>query len=272
MSWTPSLPGIFQAKYGYSVKKFLPLVMFGNNNINLQNSSPGSMQYILDTPDRGIGYVNDFRGALLEGYRQYLKTLTDWVNSYLNLQMSSQVSYNLPMDMEANIPMVNAPECESLQFRNNIDGYRQFVGPATLAGKRVISNEMGAEATEAYRYQISKLLWSVNRAVAGGVNRFVLHGQSYTGNYYGTTWPGYTAFSYLFSESYSNKQPAWEHGFSDAMDYIARIQYLQQKGFLRTDVAVYNKVSATDPNFPTLYLSDDLVKEGKVLIPYENSY
>jgi hypothetical protein len=54
--------------------------------------------------------MNDFRGALVEGYRSYLKELTQWVNSKLNLQMSAQVSYNLPMDMEANIPYVNAPE------------------------------------------------------------------------------------------------------------------------------------------------------------------
>lgn len=267
MSWTPALPDIFRAKYGYGLQRFLPLVMFGDNNINVQSSEPGSIRCVLDSPGQGVGYLNDFRGALAEGYRQYLEALTRWVNSYLNLQMSSQVSYNLPMDMEANIPEVNAPECESLQFKNNIDGYRQFAGPANVAGKRVISNEMGAEPLEAYRYQISQLLWSVNRAVAGGVNQVVLHGESYTGNYFGTTWPGYTAFSYMFSEMYSDKQPSWDHGFSVAVEYIARVQYLQQRATLRTDVAIYNKVSATDPNFPTLYTSDDLIKEGMMHLP-----
>lgn len=205
------------------------------------------MQCTLDTPDQGIGYLNDFRGALTEGYRQYLEALRKWANTRLNLQTSYQVSYNLPMDMESNIPEVNAPECESLQFQNNVDGYRQFVSPVDLAGKRVISNEMGGQFSDAYRYLISELLWSINRAVAAGVNQFVLHGQSYTGNYYGTTWPGYTAFSYLFSELFSDKQPAWNRGFSEALNYVARIQYLQQRGIHRTDVAIYNKVSTTDP-------------------------
>lgn len=166
------------------------------------------------------------------------------------------------MDMEANIPFVNAPECESLGFANSVDAYRQFSGPAVLAGKRVVSNEMGAVEFKAYQYPIPELLWSVNRAVAGGVNQMVFHGQSYTGDYYATTWPGYTAFSYLFSELYSNKQPAWEHCFADAVNYIARIQYTQQTGRLRTDVAVYNKQSATNTSFAPVYADDDLLRYG----------
>ncbi|KAJ5754131.1 uncharacterized protein N7511_008284 [Penicillium nucicola] len=262
ISWTPSLPTVFKSKYGYDLKPFLPLIMYGDNNINTQSSTPGYIQCQLNTPEQGLGYINDFRGALVEGYRNYLKELTKWITSKLELQMSAQVSYNLPMDMEANIPFVNAPECESLQFGNNIDGYRQFAGPAHLSGKRVISNEMGAVMYESYNFPHSELLFSVNRAVVGGVNQVVLHGQSYTGNYYGTTWPGYTAFSYLFSDSYSNKQPSWDHGFGDVLNYIARVQYLQQSGIPRTDVAIYNKVSATNPNFPTLYSSDDLIQSG----------
>lgn len=263
ISWTPSIPSRFVKKLGYSVMKYLPLIQFSNNNLNFQRTSPGPLQCILDTPDQGAGFVNDFRSVLADGYREYLQALTTWTNKYLGLQFSTQPSYNLPMDMEASIPYVNAPECESFQFSNNIDGYRQFSGVANVAGKRVISNEVGAEIAQAYRYQISQLLWSINRAFAGGVNQIILHGQSYTGNYYGTTWPGYTAFSYLFSESYSDKQPAWGHGFPEVLNYIARMEYTQQHGVPKTDVAIYNKQSTTNFSFPTLYNTTDLLDEGK---------
>ncbi|KAM3084282.1 hypothetical protein ACMFMF_001639 [Clarireedia jacksonii] len=149
MSWTPSLPELFVAKHGYNLTTFLPLVMFGNNN--LIQTSPGLIECILDTPDLGQGYVNDYRDTLVLGYRQYFETLTAWTNLEFGVQMSAQVSYNLPMDMEANIPFVNTPECESLGFHNNLDSYRRFVGPAILAEKRVVSNEMGAELLQAYR-------------------------------------------------------------------------------------------------------------------------
>ncbi|CAI7604745.1 unnamed protein product [Penicillium pancosmium] len=262
ISWTPSLPSTFHSKYGYDLKSVLPIIMFSNNNINTQSTQPGAIECLLNTPDHGLGYINDFRGALVDGYRSYLEELTRWVNLELNLQMSAQVSYNLPMDMESNIPFVNAPECESLQFKDSIDGYRQFTGPAHLAGKRVISNEMGAVMMKAYQLTHSELLYSINRAVVGGVNQMVFHGQTYTGEYYGTTWPGYTAFLYLFSEMYSDKQPSWDHGFGDLLNYTARVQYLQQSGVPRTDVAIYNKVSGTNPNFPTLYTANDLIDAG----------
>ncbi|KAL3468836.1 hypothetical protein BJX99DRAFT_268992 [Aspergillus californicus] len=211
-------------------------------------------------PDSGAGYINDFRGVLADGYHDYLQALTKWTHS-LNLTYSAQVSYNLPMDTLTNVPVVDAPECESLQFGDNIDGYRQFSGPAYLAGKAVVSNEMGA-ISAAYNYPLPRLLYSIASAVAGGVNQFVLHGQSYTGNYYETTWPGYTAFSYSFSELYSDKQPSWDHGMPEVLEYIARVQYIQRQGIPRTDVAIYSKTSATDPSFGTIYQSDDLLNGG----------
>ncbi|KAI9045309.1 glycoside hydrolase family 35 protein [Aspergillus affinis] len=246
ISWSKSLPRLFEQKHGYSLIQYLPLIMFGNNNIAIQSTEPGPVECILDTPDEGVGYVNDFRDALVEGYSQYLERLTEWATTDLNVQMSVQPAYNLPMDMEATVPIVNAPECESLGFLDNIDGYRQFSGPAVLAGKRIVSNEIGAVSLAAFQYQVSNLLWSINRAVAGGVNQFVIHGLSYTGNYWATTWPGYTAFSYFYGELWSNKQPAWDHGFADFLQYVGRLQFSQQAGPLKTDIAIYDKQSATD--------------------------
>ncbi|OJI87448.1 hypothetical protein ASPTUDRAFT_137504, partial [Aspergillus tubingensis CBS 134.48] len=266
MSWTPALPERFQQKLGYTLKRYLPVLSFGilwpDNNVNIQRYQPGGIQSILDTPDGGAAYINDYRGVLEDCYKEYLQTFTDWLHKELHLQYSAQVSYNLPMDMEANVPVVDAPECESLQFGDSVDAYRQFSGPALLAGKRVISNEMGATSA-AYDYPFSRLLFSVGRAVTGGVNQIVLHGQSYTGNYYQTTWPGYTAFSYTTSELYSNKQPSWDHGMSDVLGFLSRIQNTQRHGISRIDVAIYNKVSVTDSvSFPPIYRSNDLINAG----------
>lgn len=261
-SWSPNFPAMFKEKFGYSVLKYLPLVQWDNNNLALLgNSDPGMLDCVLDTPGQGVGYVNDFRALMVAGYREYLEAFTNWTDS-MGLQYSTQVSYNLPMDMESNIPFVNAPECESLAFGDNIDGYRQFVGPAQLAGKRVILNEMGANMLEVYQLSIPHLLWQIGRAFAAGVNQVVIHGQQYTGDYYGTTWPGYVSFLYLFSEMWSNKQPSWDHGFGDALNHVARMQYILQQGTPKTDVAMYNKQSATNPNLLTLYTETDLIDEG----------
>jgi hypothetical protein len=104
------------------------------------------------------------------------------------------------MDMLANIPHTNGPECETLGFSDNLDSYRQFAGPAHLAGKRIISNEAGAEYGKAYQEPVSEVVWSLNRALATSVNQFVLHGYPNSGNYGNTTWPSITTFEFLFSE------------------------------------------------------------------------
>lgn len=261
ISWSPSLPQRFQKLNGYSLRKYLPLFMYGNNNPGVQLSAPGDLKCILDAEDGGEGYLNDFREALGHGYQEYLKTITAWAES-LGLQYSAQVSYNLPLDTESSIAAVNAPECESLAFNDNIDGYRQFSGVANVAQKNVISNEMGADMSKAFALPLSVLLGQINRAFAGGVNQVVLHGQTYTGNYYDTTWPGDASFFLLFGETYYNKQPAWSLGYPDAFAYTSRNQYILHLGQPQTDVVMYNKASITDPQMSTVYSGHDLLNAG----------
>ncbi|KAL4925374.1 uncharacterized protein BDV17DRAFT_284052 [Aspergillus undulatus] len=228
ISWSPSLPIQFRKQHGYDLRRYLPLIAFGNNNPSVQPSYQGDLLCVLDTHDAGAGIVN---------------------TESLGLQYSSQVSYNLPLDMESSIPSVPVPECESLAFNNSIDGYRQFSGPAHLSDKKVISNEMGGDLRKGFRLTVPTLLWQINSAFAGGVNMIVLHGQTYSGNYYDTTWPGYTVFFMLFSDSYNDKQPA-------------RVQGVLHAGVQKADVVFYNKASVTDPQLSTVYRGSDLVRGG----------
>ena len=235
--------------------------MFGNNNQAVQPGNPGSFKAVLDNPNQGQNHVNDYRAALQHGYREYLDTLREWVHEELGLKLSAQVSYNMPMDASVNIGAVDVPECESLGFLDNVDVYRAYSGPAQIAGRNVVSNEMGAEQLKAYAYSIPRLLFSVNRAFAGGINRMVIHGQSYTGKYFESTWPGFTAFQYVFSELWSEKQPSWRTGFPEVLSYIGRAQFLLQRGVERLDLAIYDKASVTQIVHP-LYQSTDLSAAG----------
>ena len=178
----------------------------------------------------------------------------------LNSQFSAQVVYNLPMDMLANVPDVNAPECESLGFNHIIDAYRQFSGPANLAGKRVISSELGAQPDQVYSQTMPELIWDTKRSVAGGINQFVYHGYPFTGNYPNTTWPGYTTFTYRFSSMHGPRQPAWEH-YKDFMDWTARVQWIAQSGVPKIDLAFWLK---KDQYFsvPSVYEPNDLAAAG----------
>jgi hypothetical protein len=262
ISWSKTLPSRFQNLHGYDIRTYLPLIIFGNNNINIQSGDPGAYRVLLNTADQGFGYINDYRLALQHGYQEYLSTLRNWTREHLNISLSTQVSYNMPMDMEASIPFVDVPEIESLQFRDNVDGYRQFSTPAYLAGKDVVSIELGAVFGYAYAYTLPELLFAADRAFVGGINRLVIHGQTFSGNYSATTWPGYTTFVYYVSEMYSEKQPSWDHGLRAAIDYAARVGWVQQQGVAKLDLAMFNLQSVTDPAGGTIYGEDDLADAG----------
>lgn len=197
---------------------------------------------------------------LTELNAEYLTALTAWSTS-LGAQFSAQVVYNLPMDMLANIPLVNAPECETLAFSHNIDGYRQFAGPANLAGKRVISSECGANAAQVYQQTVPELLWDIKRSVAGGVNQFILHGFPVSGDYGETTWPGFTTFAYAFSEMHGPRQPAWDF-YHEWLNWTARTQFVAQTGVPKIDLAFWQKSTDAYVTVTTQYAPLDLETAG----------
>lgn len=164
------------------------------------------------------------------------------------------------MDMLANIPLVDGPECETFGLSHNIDAYRQFAGPANLAGKRIISSEAGAVYGLVYQQSIPDLLWDLRRSFAGGVNQFILHGYPFSGNYGNTTWPGFVTFNYAFSEMYGPRQPA--HEFSgEWLNWTGRTQYVLQSGVPKVDLAFWSKLTSYEL-VTTQYEPTDLLGAG----------
>lgn len=194
-------------------------------------------------------------------YVKYLTHLTNWTNNYLNLQFSAQIGFNLPSDVLENIPLVNAPETETLAFSNNIDAFRQYSGAANLAGKRVISLEVGADIMESYSQTLPQLLQECKQAF-GGANQVVIHGATYSHDYINTTWPGFTTFNYLFSTIHSRHQQAWDVGYTETINYLSRVQWVLQKGVPKSDIAFWDKQKAQAWQPQTLYLDPDLSTAG----------
>jgi hypothetical protein len=116
---------------------------------------------------------------------------------------------------------------------------RQFTGPALLAGRSVISTEVGAVPGASYMQTVPELLDLFKESFAAGVSMMVIHGFAYTGEYTLTNWPGYDAFLYSFTEMWNNKVPSWNQ-MKDAMDFAARNSLILQSGKPQTDLAFYS--------------------------------
>ncbi|RAK97746.1 uncharacterized protein BO80DRAFT_185483 [Aspergillus ibericus CBS 121593] len=251
--WTPRLQQVFQSNRGYSINRFIPIL------VGSGGGSTPNITYVTDEADAGTSHTVDYQQTLTELNAEYLTSLTQWSNE-LGIQFSAQVVYNLPLDMLANVPYVNGPECETLGFSNNIDGYRQYAGPAHLAGKRIVSSEAGAEMSKVYQEPIPELLWGLKRSLAGSVNQFVLHGYPNSGNYGNTTWPGFTTFAYIFSDMHGPRQPAFAF-YGDFLDWLSRNQFVGQTGVPKVDVAFWSK-STSYESVPTVYSPVDLQNAG----------
>ena len=262
--WTPALQQAFSSQHGYDIAPYIPVLLNGNNLndvtiLLLEPTGPPEF-FWLDEPDSGFSHIDDYRSTLGSLYAEYLGALKDWSNSRLEREFSAQVGYNMPMDVLAQVPDVDAPELESLGFSRLIDDYRQYVGAANLAGRPVISDEVGAVQGSVYQLQMPGLLWDVKRAFAAGVNQMVIHGFPYSGDFSNTTWPSFTTFTYLFAEMHGPHQPAWRH-YSDSLNFIGRNQYILRSGVPKRDLAIFRKDSKSEITTPK-YLSNDLVDAG----------
>ncbi|KAH8879860.1 hypothetical protein GQ53DRAFT_853096 [Thozetella sp. PMI_491] len=253
--WTRGFLQHFREEHGYELQAFLPVV-FGYKTDQWDAGERYMMDY-RDTSSKAV--ISLTSSQLMKRYNEYLTELNSWANRYLNIQFSCQVSYGMSIDELASIPLVNAPEDESLEFANEIDRYRQYAGPANLAGKRIISNELGAQIYRAYQQTLPELLDIFKHAIAGGVNQVVIHGSAYSGNYPNTTWPGMVTFGYQFSDSHNRHQPAWED-YRSSVDYMARQQWVAQTGIPRRDVVFWEKRYWFPGN--TSYGETDLLQRG----------
>ncbi|GAD98073.1 RING zinc finger protein [Paecilomyces variotii No. 5] len=232
--WTPGFLERFEKARGYSLLKYLP-TLFQPRNIWGSVASSYAEVFV----SQNSTSVNlDYRTTLNEGYQDYLKHIQNWSEQIGIQGFSAQPAYNLPLDMLADIPLLTAPELESLGFENTIDLYRQFTGAAHLSNRNIISSEAGAVNVAAYSLRVPEFLGIMTRSYAGGVNQIVAHGFPYSGSYTNTTWPGYTTFFYQYTEMWNQIQPAWRH-FRDIFDFMGRTQWALQQGSPLVDLALY---------------------------------
>ncbi|GIK03432.1 hypothetical protein Aspvir_007501 [Aspergillus viridinutans] len=217
--WTPSLLTMFEQDRGYSALPCLPALFKQQNNWNAIVPSYNEMYTLGNQKDR---LHCPFQSVDARNWDPVFES----------------ASNNLPLEMLGDIPLSDAPECESLGFSDNVDAYRQFSGPAHISSRNVVLNEMGAVNKPAYMLTIPELLYSIKRAWSGGVNMVVLHGYTYSGNYPNTTWPGYTTFGFAYTEMWNQIQPAWIH-MKDYLNYILWNQFILQQGCPQIDLALY---------------------------------
>ncbi|KAL5354447.1 hypothetical protein ACLOAV_000536 [Pseudogymnoascus australis] len=213
--WTPGLLDKFKAKHGYS---YAPIFRLSWQETGIRQGAQKAFTHsILKTRARGSWMISE-----------------KWSHDVLDMDFSAQMGHNMPMDMLQTMIDVDVPEAETLSLSNQIDSYLQVAGTADLAGKPVISVELGANWHQAYYQSWELLLFDAKHAFAGGINQVVIHGATYSHNFTDTTWPGYTTHKYDYPGQHSRHQPAWDAGYTH--EYLSPANFLLERAIVRDGV------------------------------------
>ncbi|KAI1360749.1 hypothetical protein F5Y08DRAFT_348515 [Xylaria arbuscula] len=254
--WTTGFAELFRSSRGYEINTCLPFLIKKDTYWAAQ-TLPYRETFVSPNQTLAEGCNDDYRIVLLEAYHNYLEASVEWAHDK-GIEYSTEPAYNLPLNLLDSISLSDAPEGESLGFNDNPDLYRHLAGSAHMAGVPVVSSECGAQRTTAYSQSPRDFLWHIRRGLATGITMNVLHGFGYSGPYVNTTWPGFTTFSYVFTDMWGPRMPAWKH-INESIAYITRNQYLAQIGKPRVDLAFYQYAA---PFAKVVYDNDNLEDIG----------
>lgn len=271
--WTTNLIKEFKARRGYDLTDKMPVLINRFYN-SFSTPSESDLRFgFADASDRQI--ANDFNELLDTLYQEYhLKPINKWVN--LKGMTFKVQAYNGNEtghhDTIQNATMIDVIEGESLAFmeiHNGIDSFRYLAGGAHMAGKQVISDELGAVMGGAYNITVADVVDIANKNAAGGVNQFILHGYP-SEQVTGQSWPGYHAFGSIFTDPWEDRQPVWED-VRIMTDYMSRTEMILTTGKAKVDIAVYRDLkyvkmpyikneALTDYGYSYEYLSPDVLE------------
>jgi len=271
--WTPDLLDEFRARRGYDLPAKMPVLVNRFYTNLFSQPAEGDVRFgFADGSDRLI--ANDFNELLDTLYQEYhLKPIKKWVNekgmAYRAQAYNGQETGH--HDTIQNAGMIDVIEGESLAMMEIHDGYDSFrylAGGAHIAGKQIISDELGAVMGGAYNITVADVVDLVNKNAAGGVNQFILHGYP-SEQTSGQAWPGYHAFGTMFTDPWEDRQPVWQD-VRLMTDYMSRTESVLQRGKAKLDVAVYrdlkyvkmsyiDNAALTDHGYSFEYLSPDVL-------------
>lgn len=253
--WTPRLLQEFEARKGYSLMAYLPVIV--------REKEKFTLAYDAETSRRVLNDYWDVLGRLY--IDSHVVPVRDWAHG-LGMQLRVQ-PYGLKTDAMAAAAALDISEGESLGFKN-LDDYRSLAGGRDMAGKKILSNEAAAFAASAYTVSWDRVLRTLNPIFSAGVNQSVLHGFSYS-DAPEATWPGFAAFTPYsgkigYSESWGPRQPTWRH-VADISAYLGRTQMVLQSGTPKVDVAFLRQKGYAGSGFGAAWFSADGVQLGWTL-------
>lgn len=270
--WTQGFLDEFKARRGYDLTPYLPAIAMSDFYPMYGHAKTADAPSDYNFGAAGEAIRQDYYKTLTELYSEnHIGTIAQWAKSH-NMTVRYQV-YGQVMEWTEASLQPDIIETESLASLDAVDMYRAQSGAVHLRGDKLFSAETAAVnnlawaqtwtgsrradtsgsgdywAADGSNYvyrpdgqnEDAGLLYHINRLMAGGVNRSVLHGFSYHKEE-NSVWPGDSSMARGgFCNEWDDKTPLWEH-IKQMTAYLSRAQLTMQQGLADIDLAVYRKV------------------------------
>ena len=240
----------FEARRGYDVSRYLPILILDWTGKNPRNPQAVTQRYYYELDgldDMAARIRNDLYQTNTELYTDNcLNVLSDWLHSF-GMTLRAENSYGLLLEISQPIASIDYVEGESLEFGTEIERYRGQTGAAHLYDK-VYSSETGAVAMSNYWFDSAYYRQMFFSQFAAGVQKTVTHGFSTSYGPEGSVnWPGFDGMWAMYGTRFSARQPS-------ALDYpaywgeINHIQTVLRQGVPQVDLGILR----TDYNFDVM--------------------
>ncbi len=253
--WTKGALDEFEDNRGYSVVKYLPVLMY-------QSTSHTTPVFTYVNEDFAERVRHDWSKTMGEMWQEnHQDALYKWAKNK-GFSLRNQ-PYGGPLDTALGAATTGQPEGESLGFGDEPGGFQTIRAGRDMGNGGIVSDEMGAFMSGGYATQwTTDMLPTMNRNYAFGVNQLYIHGYAYD-TAPGVSWPGFSAFGTSFGEAWNSKLPTWHH-INDMSGYMTRTQMVLQQGTNKTDIVVVRSQPSVDDGF----LDDDATLDAGYTVGY----
>ncbi|MBQ8827754.1 MAG: hypothetical protein IJZ90_01250, partial [Clostridia bacterium] len=235
--WPETFAGEFKSRKGYDVTPYMYLAI-GAPTTSIWNWSDNADligTYTLTDSELNHKILNDIYDVQTQLYMEkFMTPFREWLNSY-GIKLRAQISYGKNLEISKPISVVDYPEAENRNQRNQIDMYRLWSGGAHLQNK-VLSSETGGLENSAYTYDYQRHLQESYTLFASGYNRIIWHIWTSSYGSSATTWPGYEGGRSQYYK-FGTREPSYTE-YNEFNEHLGRIQTLLREGKSGTDIGL----------------------------------
>ncbi|MCI8497702.1 MAG: hypothetical protein HFE85_05595, partial [Clostridiales bacterium] len=239
-TWTEDFATEFLARKGYDITPYLilsvglPSLWAWDANSTIQGT------FSLTNKELQQRVMNDFFDVQTELYMEnMMKPFKEWLNSY-GITLRAQISYGKYLEISEPSQVVDFPEAENRNQRNQPDMYRLWTGGAHLQNK-VLSTETGGLDNSQYSYDYDRHLQEAYTQFGVGYSRMIWHiwsAQYGPDNAQGTAlnWPGYEGGMAQFYK-FGLREPSFSE-YNEFNSHLGRVQQLLREGKGGVDIGM----------------------------------